>query len=379
MANRWVFLTFAADPNANWYSCLAVSASGDPLGTYYRYQFPAAGEPDYQKLAVWPDAYYGTANIIIGTNGALSPTACAYERAAMLNGQPARQICFATSSASGISLLPSDLDGATLPPTGSANYLLNLDPSLNGPLGFWKFHVDWSNPANSSLIMQPAVTGAPFSVFSCLDMSGVPQSSMSKLDVLGDRLLYRLAYRNFGDHESLLATHNVCGSGSNVGERWYELRNPGTGISVYQQGTYSPTDGNDRWMGSGVMDQAGDVAVGFSIGSLSKPVSVHYATHLSSDPLGVMTAENSIVDSTQFAPWSGVVGENLRWGDYTSMRIDPSDDCTMWYSNEYFLPGNSINPTTWSTRIGSFRLSNCGAVTSPPPPPCTHAHKGCRQ
>ena len=82
-----------------------------------------------------------------------------------------------------------------------------------------------------------------------------------KVDGLADRVMFRLAYRNFGDHESLVANHTVLG-GALGGVRWYEIRNP-AGADRFSAGNRSsiptPTSG---W---GVaMDRAGNIAVGFN-------------------------------------------------------------------------------------------------------------------
>jgi hypothetical protein len=162
--------------------------------------------------------------------------------------------------------------------------------------------------------------------------------------------MYRLAYRNFGDHESLVANHSVT-AGSSVGVRWYELRSPGGTPAVYQQGTYAP-DASFRWMGSIAMDRSGDIALGYSVSSSSLFPSIRYAGRLPTDPLGTMEAEKSIVAG------GGSQTRNLnRWGDYSSMSIDPTDDCTFWYTDQYLQSNGTFN---WSTRIGSFKFPACG-------------------
>jgi hypothetical protein len=168
--------------------------------------------------------------------------------------------------------------------------------------------------------------------------------------------MYRLAYRNFGDHESLVVNHSIV-AGSSVGVRWYELRDPNGSPSVYQQGTYAP-DAAYRWMGSAAMDGNGDVALGFSVSSSSVRPGVHYTAHAVTDPLGVMgQGEGVIIDGT-----GTQTGGLNRWGDYSSLNIDPTDDCTFWYTSEYLASNGSFN---WHTRIGTFKVAGCGGVPTP--------------
>src|SRR5439155_3949468 len=266
-------------------------------------------------------------------------------------GQAATQQCYLLSTSYG-SLLPSDLDGATAPPAGSPNYLLSFGTNS---LLLWKFHVDWATPANSSLTGPSTIPVAAFSPAcggggACIPQGGTTQ----KVDSLADRLMYRLAYRNFGDHESLVVNHSVT-AGASVGVRWYELRSPNATPTVYQQGTYAP-DSSYRWMGSAAMDRNGDIGLGFSVSSGSIDPGIHYTGRLVGDGLGTMTqGEGVIIDGA-----GSQTGGLARWGDYTSLSVDPSDDCTFWYTGEDLASNGSFN---WHTRIGSFKLPGCGSTT----------------
>jgi len=359
-ANRWVLsiLGFDSTSSGPYYHCIAVSTSGDPTGGYARYSFVSQTNlPDYPKMGVWPDAYYVTYNMFSG-NTLLGAQVCAHNRSAMLAGQAEIAQCFTTSS-SNSGLLPANLDGTNLPPTGSANYLLSL---AGNSLSLWMLHVDWTTPANSTLT---GPTNLPIAAFNEACTNGgacIPQAGTStQLDSLGDRLMYRLAYRNFGDHESLVANHSV-NAGSQTGVRWYEIRSPGSGPVVYQQGTYAP-DANHRWMASIAMDSAGDIGLGFSVSGSAIHPQIHYTGRLSSDPLGSLTqGEASIIDGagsqTTYLCFPLFQCALTRWGDYTGMQIDPSDDCTFWYTDQYIPSNGSFN---WSTRLATFKFPSCGA------------------
>ena len=353
-AGRWV----VTQPvfSSPYKVCVAVSTTSDATGSYNRYVFPMSSYfPDYPKLAVWSDAYYmsfnsfsvfGPFSIFQGAN------VCALDRAQMLIGAAATMHCFQLSSSFG-SLLPSDLDGKTAPPAGSPDFFVNFGTNS---LNLWKFHVDFTTPANSTFTGPTSISVAAFSPACNGGGTCIPQLGTSQqLDSLADRLMYRLAYRNFGDHESLVVNHSVT-AGSSVGVRWYELRSPNATPNVFQQGTFAP-DADYRWMGSVAMDSAGDIAVGYSASSSSINPGIRYTGRTSSDPLGVLQAESTILNGTG-SQLSGL----SRWGDYSSMSVDPVDDCTFWYTNEYLKADGTFN---WSTLIASFKFSGCGTPPTP--------------
>jgi len=349
-ANRWVMTQFSVT-GGQFFQCVAVSTTSDASGTFRRFSFQFTDFNDYPKVGVWPDGYYLTFNMFNAAGTAfLGGKACALDRNQILtaSGTPAAMQCFQLSSTFG-GLLPSDLDGATPPSAGSPNYFLAFDDvGLNG-LNLWKFHVDWLTPANSTFTGPTKLSTAAFTE-ACNGGTCVSQpATTQQLDSLADRLMYRLAYRNFGDHESLVVNHSVDVSG-HAGVRWYEVRNPGSAPAVFQQGTFSP-DSNSRWMGSIAMDKVGNIAVGYSVSSSSLFPSIRFTGRVPTDPLGTLEAENTIKDGA-----GSQNGRLSRWGDYSSIAIDPVDDCTFFYTNQYEKTTGSFN---WSTRIASFKFPGC--------------------
>jgi hypothetical protein len=348
-ASRWVVSQLG--PGFTSY-CIAVSTTDDATGSYARYEFDFGSNiPDYPKLGVWPDAYYWTSNTFQGGSNFIGAMPCAYDRASMLSGGPANAICFQEPS-SVASLLPAHLDGSTPPPAGEPNlYIELLDTS---DLGLFKFHVDFSNPSNSTFTGPTTIPVTSYSEAcsgfgTCIPQAGTTQ----QLDSLGDRLMFRNAYRNLNGTEYLVDTHSVT-AGSSVGVRWYQITNPNGTPNVAQQGTFAP-DSTFRWMGSISMDQAGDIALGYSASSSSIHPAVRYTGRTPSDPAGTMEAEASIIEG----PGSQTGGLS-RWGDYSSLSTDPGDDCTFFYTNEYLPNDGSFN---WNTRIGSFKFPSCGSTT----------------
>lgn len=363
-ANRWVLMQPVF--KSPYYLCVAVSSSADAVQQpWYLYAFPIPGKvfPDYPKLGVWPDGYYVTYNQFRGQSF-VGPAACALDRNSMLSGAPAKMQCFTNIGASYGSMLPGDVDGTptTGPPAGSPEYLLNFG-SNNASLDLWRFHVDWTTPSNSTLT-STGPTNIPVSPFSeaCGGGACIPQYGTSqKLDSLGDRVMYRLAYRNLGDHASLVVNHSVgTGTGNITGVRWYEIRVSGPITSpclsypcVYQQGTYAP-DSSYRWMGSIAMDKFGDIALGYSVSpSSTMSPSLRYTGRMPGDTRGQMESEIDILSLLNVP--HGSQTSYIRWGDYSSMSVDPTDDCTFWFTTEY----QPTNGNAWSTRIASFKFPSC--------------------
>jgi hypothetical protein len=349
ISNRWVMSQFSVSTTP-FLQCIAVSTTSDATGTYNRYSFQYNNFDDYPKMGVWPDAYYETFNMFNNSNAFVGSDACAYDRNAMLAGHAATQICFQQGSSVG-GLLPSDLDGTTLPPTASPNYMVFFSSSS---LKLFRFHVDFATPSNSTFTGPTTITVAAFTPL-CGGGTCVPQPGTStRLDSLADRLMYRLAYRNFGTHESLVLNHSVAAN-SGGGIRWYEIQNPSGTPSLAQQGTFAP-DSKFRWMGSIAMDQAGNLAVGYSLSdSSSVHPSVAYAGRLATDPSGTLGAEVNVVTGT--GSQTGVTQPLTRWGDYSAMTVDPVDDCTFWYTQEYMKTTGAFN---WNTRIANFKFAGCG-------------------
>lgn len=350
IADRWMISQFSVNGgNGPFFQCVAVSTTPDPTGTYNRYSFTFDGFNDYPKAALWPDAYYFTFNMFPNNTFAGSRV-CAFDRVKMVAGQTATSQCFNTTADIG-GLLASDLDGPTPPPVGSPNFLMALD--TNTTLAFFKMHVDFTTPANSTFTGPSLITVASFTPL-CNGGTCVTQPGTTvRLDSLADRLMNRLVYRRFSDHESLLVSHAVT-AGTGGGVRFYELRTPATTPTVFQQGTYAP-DSAFRWMSSLAFDQQGNIGLGFATSSSTINPSVRYTGRLASDALGTMGQG----EATLVAGTGSQTGGLTRWGDYSSMNIDPVDDCTFWYTQEYMGASGSFN---WHTRVGTFKFGNCGAV-----------------
>ena len=344
LADRWIITDFSL-PSGESHECIAVSQSGDPVsGGWYFYDLdtrdPQGSWCDYPKLGVWPDAYYLSCNMFDPWIGA---KVWALDRAAMLNGQPMNWVSF-NAGTQYASLLPSNMKGSP-PPAGSPNYFLSFDfPNI---LHLWEFHVDWANPGNSTFTGPVDLTVADAGYIG--EIPQPPPGGM--LDSLGDRLMFSLHYRNRGTYESLWVNHTVLSNGV-AGVRWYEIRDPGGTPFVYQQGTFQP-DQHYRWMGSVATDQDGNMAVGYSIASTSMYPSIRYAGRLNGEIPGLLLQGEALMIQGGGSQ-TGYASD--RWGDYSLMTVDPTDDCTFWYTQEYMeATGNA-----WSTRIGAFRFPSCG-------------------
>ena len=352
-AKRWIMMQFAVTngKTAGYFQCVAVSQTSDATGAYTRYAFPYTGFNDYPKAGVWPDGYYVTYNMFTNGTTFAGAKTCVMDRVKMLAGLPATQQCVQLSTAYG-GLLPADLDGSTPPPVGSPNYVMNLGSSK---LNLWKFKVDWATPANTKMTGPVAIPVTAFAA-ACAGGTCIPQAgTTNKLDSLADRAMFRFAYRNFGTYESLVVNHAVkmttTAKVQYAGTRWYELRNPSAAApTVFQQSTYAP-DATSRWMGSMAMDKQGNIALGYSASSSTIKPALRYATRLKTDTLNTLSNETTIVQGG-----GAQLATLTRWGDYSSMSIDPVDDCTFWFTSEYLKADGKFN---WSTRIHSFKINSC--------------------
>jgi hypothetical protein len=375
LSHRWLLTEFAfkfdsfGNPLAPFYQCIAISKTGDPTGAYYLYSFLWGNLlNDYAKLGVWSDGYYMTANQFNG-NAFEGVGVAAFERSKMLVGDPtARMIYFdiGASNSTYSGMLPADFEGLNAPPTGAPETFAEVDPDLF--MRTWLFRANWTTPSAStfgqSLAPSQQLAVASYQQLPCVTAVSarncIPQPGGAPLlDGVADRLMTRLVYRNYGDHQALAVNHTVWADGADrAGIRWYELHSSSAAApswSIFQQGTYAPSDGSYRWMGSAAMDRNGDLAIGYSVAGPSLNPTIRYAGRLSSDPLGTLgQAESSIIEG------GGTQGSTTgRWGDYSMLTVDPVDDCTFWYTQEYY----PISSTSgWQTRIASFRFPTCGAT-----------------
>lgn len=355
LADRWLLSQFAIpDPNKPpWYMCIAVSRTSNPADSYYTYTFTITDAmPDYPKLAVWPDAYYMATN-----DGLPNVGAYAFDRARMLNGQP---VTFQKFIGQGNLMMPGNFEGPQ-PPAGSPNYFYTMMDDQFWPangfpglprLEIWEFRADFNNPANSSFARAATVQISPFNYTVCgyFNMNCIPQPRPGvKLDPVSEWPMWRLQYRNFITYESLVGNFTVDTGSNHAGIRWFELRrSSNSSWSLYQEGTHAP-DSNHRWMGSIAMDGSGNIALGYSISSSTVKPGIMYAARLSTDPPGTLQGEVPLASN------GGVFTAANRWGDYSSMNVDPSDDCTFWFTAMYINNASGLP----GTRVGSFRIPEC--------------------
>ena len=386
LAKRWVLGQFAI--HGGYYQCVAVSTTADATGSYNRYEFKYLVMDDYPKVAVWPDGYYASFNMFkelpkkkVKYIGAM---VCAYDRNAMLTGKSAAQICYQLSS-DYFGLLPSDADfthtpsgellPTDVPKSGEPNYFLALGLSP-GTLDAWTFHVNWQAPNSSTFGIGPDhrpnfTVQVPAYTWACNNSNDTcitqPQTAQA-LDSLGDRLMFRLSYRRFGDHVSLYASHAVDSGGSSARAaiRWYELRNDVSTFKLFQAGTFSP-DANHRWIGSLGTDSSGNLIMGYSISGAVYP-SIGMTSRLVTDSPGTLKAEKVLFSGKGSQQCVLATGECVcrdelgacetlsRWGDYSSLVQDPTDGCVLWFTAEYLPQTGAYN---WRTRIFAVRLAEC--------------------
>ena len=383
LANRWFLSQFTSDPDAGgvFYQCVAVSTTPSAIGTYARYAFavPNGDFGDYPHYGVWPDGYYVMAHHFEPTPDGFSFAGGAFaamDRIKMVAGDPSATWQVILDPLEG-GHMPADLDGFALPPAGAPGIFTSVHAE---GMFLYRMKVDFTNAANTARTLQAILpiapaTGACNGGGSCIPQ---PQSPFT-IDSLGDRLMFRLAYRNFVDHETLVVSHSVDPDIPGVvsGVRWYEFRLSGQPDGVcstypctYQQGTVADVpNGRSRWMPSVAQDGSENILVGYSTtGSMegTDAHSIRYTGRTKNDPLGTMTTPERII----FTGTKNIINDPLglspgRWGDYTSTSIDPADDCTFWHVNEYYAATDYITNGDWHTRIASsaFPAAQCEPTT----------------
>jgi hypothetical protein len=398
LADRWLLSQLCSETtSAREHELIAVSTTGDPTGTYFVYDFvlPNDKQNDYPHFGVWPDAYYMTNNQFDNSVFA-GGGAYAFDRAKMLAGDPTASYVYFDEGviAPGVGgQLPSDLDGAAAPPAGTPNLFIDFRADEIGDpadaLRIFEFHVDFANPANSTFTARPDVPLAAFDPRDSTNRASVaqppPATAAQFLDSLAGQMMHRIAYRMLsGGVQSFVLNFMVNVSGQDptgdvskfqAGIRWVELRRtPATGaVTVQTEGTYAPGSGNgaagrDIWMGSVAQDHQGNLAVGFSASCPANPCasppnaaslvgfpSILYAGRLASDPAGALGQGEAVLQ----AGGGSQTNPANRWGDYSALSVDPSDECTFWYTNEYYTSSSSSG---WQTRVGSFKYSGCAAA-----------------
>ena len=377
-ADRFIVADFAwtnADAGPH-YECIAASKTGDPTGDWWLYAVRADDDAnpwlnDYPKLGVWPDGIYMSANMFACSNNCGSANyegarVWAFNRDDLYSGAALRVVRF-DAGGGYFTLLPSNLRApASGVQTLTAPFTVYLPAIFNGQsarpnyfvsndfvccsLDVFKFHVDWANPLASTFSSPIQVAEDSFS-----EPGSVPESDGAPaLDSLGSRLMMQNQYRNIGGSESLWIAHTA--DDAPTGIRWYQLDVTGGTVATtpVQQGTYRP-DSAYRWMPSLAVDKFGNMAVGYSVSNSGQHPDIRYAGRLASDPLGTLGQAETTLVTGGGSQTSCFGGTCTRWGDYSAMTVDPVDDCTFWYTTEYYAGDGG----DWQTRIGSFRFAGC--------------------
>ena len=353
--DRWIITEF---PPGNQL-LVAVSENSDPLGSYDVYNFQTPNFPDYPKYGIWKDVITVTTN----EQGGGNLTTYMINKTELYKGEETVSIQRVnlpgnTNTESGFFVAtPVDWMGQTAPKTNQPIFL-NLDDSSWGgvpddQIRLTTFTIDWVDPSNTTFESIGIVTSPfdsnPCSVggfgFSCMPQAG----NGGGLDGIPEVIMNHAVYRNFNTHESIVMNFitDVTDGENLSGIRWIELRRTDAEWSIYQEGTYSPDDGLDRYMGGIAIDGAGNIGLGYNVSSEDEFVGVRFTGRKHDDPLGEMTIPEQILVEGE-----NTISSNARFGDYAQMGVDPINDRTFWYVTEYGKgPGSSS-----STRIAAFEI-----------------------
>jgi len=374
ISNRWILTQFTT-AGPEFFNCVAISTTDDPLGSYFRYAF-STGEffPDYPKYGIMSDGLYITTREF-GPTDEYQIGVYAINRHQLVEGDPNPTVV-SFHLVNGVDplyllgdgILPADQDGKRMPPANSPEYFagtMDNDYVYGAPfdaVNWFEADVDFAHPASSTFGLTASLPTAPFdsnfpcgpaSARDCLPQPGITNTAQY-LDILSyrQRPTFRLQYRNFKTYESLVTNQSVEATPGVAGVRWYEIRSPQTPV-IYQQGTYAPGDGVHRWMGSVAQDKNGNLAAGYSVvnGTDVFP-GIRYSGRLASDPVGELSQGEAVLQNGVGAQLT----TNSRWGDYTELAVDPRNDCTFYYINEYYPVTNIVN---WQTVVGAFKFPSC--------------------
>ena len=349
-ADRWNVSQFALDfDNLNFSMCIAISTTGDPTGSYHQYELNFGTIfPDYPKLGIWGDSYTLTTRNFIGASGQF---AIVMDRDAMLNGL--------ATNALGV-IIPTDFFADGYVPMDSDDPHVSGAPLFGGHTAFGKakgmrnekefelfeFDVDWDNPGAATF---SKVAEVPLPTYNISAGRYVNQPNGVFLDDLESFTMHRAHVRDFGTHRSLVANHTIkLNPSATAAVRWYEFRDSGSGWYLYQSGTYSP-DKRDRWMGSIAMNKYGDISLGYSLSGTDTYPSIAVTGQTADySGTGIMNVAEKIVQAG-----GGSQEAANRWGDYSMMSVDPRDERTFWYTNEYYAETGAFD---FKTNISAFRL-----------------------
>jgi hypothetical protein len=390
IADRWIVSDFAFPgfPGSSFYQCIGVSKTNDPVsGGWWLYSVQTdPSNPnflgDYPKFGLWPDAYYMTANMFSNNTTFNGVRVYAFDRNAMINGGPADTIAFTIAPADlgdQYSLLPATFRTGSSPPAGQPEYFMDINSSatagtLESQVFVRRFHVDFATPANSTFgvgsahLPDATILVNPFvDAYTSTTSNIVPNGTTTTsqyLDTLGDKLMFPLAYQNLNGTESIYAAHTINNNQNGTGPtaiRWYQFNMTGNTIPAVpaQQQTFNNNaDGLWRDMPSINVDAQGNLAIGYTASSATVNPGIRYAGRLATDPPGDLAQGEAVLIDGGGHQTSG----SGRWGDYSSMFLDPTDNCTFWHTNEYY---SATGGASWNTRIGSFKYPGCTAVATP--------------
>jgi hypothetical protein len=385
LADRWILTHFALGSNSGpFYQCIAASRTGDPVaGGWYFYALqmdpggvgkpPAGTLNDYSKFGIWHDCLYMAANaysepaeIFMGTMFA------SFSRDDLYNGTAltwSLGLIIANNFGDPFTMIPSNLSGqaAASVPAGTPNYFVS-ESMAKYAFEVRKFTPGPNCGSGGSLSTATNVSQASYVV---PDTNNVPQpNTTNTLDNLDDRVMQKVQYRKVGAVESLWIVHSVQMPGPIVTPQWAQIDVTGGVIATtpVQEQIYQPDTTLWRWMGSLAVDKQGNMALGYSTSNGTSPnfPSIAYSGRLATDPPNTLPQTE-----IQLVAGAGSQTNNCggaicpRWGDYTAMSVDPADDCTFWYTNQYYSSPEKGASGTWQTRIGSFKFASCSAATAP--------------
>lgn len=348
-ADRWLVAEFSVS-GTNDYMLIAVSATNDPTGAWHKYSFDVADMPDYEKFGIWRDGYY------MGTNNNSGNDIYVFERSQMLNGLTAQMVGFnnpwrPTTIDGFMCVPPIDNDGAFAPVGAPGLFITINDDAIGGgydQLWIYELAVNWASPSSSTFTRSQQLNVPAFDSNFGSNWDNIKQKGTTKkLDAIPMVIMNVPHYRNFGSYQTIVCCHTVDVDATNhAGIRWYELRRTTGTWTLRQSGTYAP-DANSRWMGSIALNGSNEIGLGYSISNSSIYPGIRYCGQSAS----AYGSASGVLDISEMVIQNGSSSQTAynRWGDYSAISIDPSNDHTFWFTSEY---GGSRQ-----TKIASFNFT----------------------
>ncbi len=263
-------------------------------------------------------------------------------------------------------ILPIDIDGAWAPSNTPGMFITIADDDQGNPsdeIRLYELKIEWHDLWSSTFKMSDQI---PVSSFCNVEDIMIRQNMRTQyLESNSGVLSHRAQYRKIGEQEIITCLQTVTDNKSATGLRWYQLHrdNNNHNWTLSQEGLLQDNSSEELSMynGSIAMTANGDIFIGYHASSLFHFPRIQYCGQSN----GVRShIGNGQIDIPTQNIWQSSVGQSLhsKWGSFSNMSCDPTDNNTVWYTN-YCLEHNfQINGRTFQhciTPIVAITMPDC--------------------